>query len=210
MVSIGSIHTNAFSMKSLLPLLALFALILAGFTTPVGVQVGDTAPAFALKNVDGQTVSFDSYPDAKGYVVTFTCNTCPYAVLYEDRLIDFHRRYAPRGWPVIAINPNDPAAQPDDTFGKMQAKAEAKGFPFAYLVDEGQQVYPAYGATKTPHIFLVDKAKKVRYIGALDDNTRDPEAVEERYVEKAIEAIEAGREPAVTTTRAIGCSIKTL
>ena len=175
-----------------------------------GVQVGDTAPAFALKNVDGQTISFDSYPEAEGYVVTFTCNTCPYAVLYEDRLIDFHQRYAPKGWPVIALNPNDPAAQPDDTFERMQAKAKDKKFPFAYLVDEGQQVYPAYGATKTPHIFLVDKDKKVRYIGALDDNTRDPEAVEVRYVEAAIKAIEAGKEPSPTRTKAIGCSIKTL
>ena len=92
----------------------------------------------------------------------------------------------------------------------MQAKAKDKKFPFAYLVDEGQQVYPAYGATKTPHIFLVDKDKKVRYIGALDDNTRDPEAVEVRYVEAAIKAIEAGKEPSPTRTKAIGCSIKTL
>ena len=201
-------------MKYLLPFLAIFAFAAFAFTTNStsvgGVEIGDTAPAFALKNIDGETVSFDSYPDAKGYVVTFTCNTCPYAVLYEDRLIDFHQRYAPKGWPVIAINPNDPAAQPDDTYALMQAKAKEKAFPFAYLVDEGQQIYPAYGASKTPHIFLVDQNKKVRYIGALDDNTRDPEAVEVRYVEEAIKAIEAGKEPSPTRTKAIGCSIKTL
>ena len=195
-------------MKYLLPIL-LLVVATAAFVAAPGVRVGDTAPAFELKSTEGELVSFDSYPDAKGYVVTFTCNTCPYAVLYEDRLIDFHQRYAPRGWPVIAINPNDPVAQPDDTFEKMRAKAAAKDFPFAYLVDEGQGTYPAYGATKTPHIFLVDQHRQVRYIGALDDNARDPGAVKTRYVEDAIRAIEAGREPAVTTTRAIGCSIKT-
>ena len=196
-------------MKYVLFLSVGIAAALFAFSPAAGVQIGDTAPAFALKDVSGKTVSFDSYPDAKGYVVTFTCNTCPYAVLYEDRLIDFHRRYAPQGWPVIAINPNDPAAQPDDTYALMQAKAKDKQFPFAYLVDEGQKIYPAYGATKTPHIFLVDQDRKVRYIGALDDNTRDAEAVEVHYVEEAIKALEAGEEPAITTTRAIGCSIKT-
>ena len=188
----------------------LIGLLALAFAPVGGVVVGDTAPAFELKDTQGEMISFDDYPDAKGYVVTFTCNTCPYAVLYEDRLIDFHNRYAEKGWPVIAINPNDPAAKAGDSYTAMQTRAKEKAFPFAYLFDEGQKVYPAYGATKTPHIFLIDKDKKVRYIGALDDNARDADAVEVRYVEDAIAALEAGNAPDPATTKAIGCSIKTV
>jgi len=114
-------------------------------------------------------VSLASYEKAKGYVVIFTCNTCPYAVMYEQRIIELHDKYAAKGYPVIAINPNDPEVKAGDSYEKMQQRAEAKEFPFAYLLDDGQEVYPAYGATKTPHIYLLDADKKVQYIGALGD-----------------------------------------
>lgn len=173
-----------------------------------GLAVGDIAPNFSLKNIDGKTVSLDSYKDAKGYVVIFTCNTCPYAVMYEQRIIELHDKYAAKGYPVIAINPNDPEVKAGDSFEKMQQRAAAKEFPFAYLLDEGQEVYPAYGATKTPHIYLLDADKTVQYIGALDNNPQDAEAVSTRYVEDAIAALEAGKKPTTTNTKAIGCSIK--
>ena len=174
-----------------------------------GFKVGDKAVDFNLKNIDGEMVSMESMKDAKGYIVTFTCNTCPYAVKYEDRLIDLHKKYAPQGYPVIAINPNDPAVKEGDSVEAMKVRASEKSFPFVYLFDEGQNVYPKYGATKTPHVFLLDKDLTVKYIGAIDDNTNDASAVKVKYVENAIANIEAGKDPDPSYTKAIGCSIKT-
>ena len=174
-----------------------------------GYEIGDKAADFELKNVDGTMVSLASMENVKGYIVTFTCNHCPYAVMYEDRLIDLHNKYAAKGYPVVAINPNDPAVQPEDSFEKMQERAEEKGFPFVYLFDEGQEVYPQYGATRTPHVFLLDADMVVRYIGAIDDSPRAADAVEKKYLEDAIMALESGVAPDPATTKAVGCSIKT-
>lgn len=192
-------------------ILLLSAVMMSLTDKPVeGLQVGDIAPQIDLKGVDGNNFSFEPSEEVKGWIVTFTCNTCPYSVLYEDRLIALHNEMAPKGWPVIAINPNDPAAQPGDSFEKMIERAKEKAFPFKYLFDEGQHVYPAYGASRTPHVFLLDNTRKVRYIGAIDDSARDPEAVNVRYVAEAIKAIENGQEPNPNFTKAIGCSIKSL
>ena len=181
--------------------------------TTEGVAVGDVAPDFNLRNVDGKMVSLSSITNEdgstpKGYIVTFTCNTCPYAVMYEDRLIALHHKYAPQGYPVIAINPNDPDVKPDDSFDAMKVRAQEKAFPFVYLFDDGQSVYPQYGATTTPHIFLLDNTRKVRYIGAIDNNPQDADAVTKRYLEDAIAAVEAGKDPDPNFTKAVGCSIK--
>ena len=180
-----------------------------------GVSVGDKAPDFSLKNVDGEMYSFENIMDAngekpKGYIVVFTCNTCPYAVAAEQRIIDLHNAYAPKGYPVVAIQPNDPAAQPGDSFDAMQERAKEMNFPFLYLFDEGQKVYPVYGATRTPEIYLVDDKQIIRYHGALDDNVRDADGVEEKFTEKAIEAVMKGEEPQPAKTKAVGCSIKTV
>jgi len=199
-------------MKKILFLSILSAIIsLSAFTIiHSGYHIGDTAADFSLKNVDGKMVSLADYEDAKGYIVTFTCNHCPYAVMYEDRLIDLHNKYAPKGYPVVAINPNDPAANAEDGYEEMQVRAEEKSFPFAYLFDEGQKIYPVYGATKTPHVFLLDADRKVKYIGAIDDSPKDADAVEVKYLEDAITALESGKNPDPATTKAIGCSIKTV
>lgn len=190
-------------------LIAAIGLFLAATnSTNDGLAVGDTAPNFSLKNVDGKMISLDSYKEAKGYVVIFTCNTCPYAVMYEQRIIELHDKYAAKGYPVIAINPNDPEVKAGDSFEKMQQRAADKKFPFAYLFDDGQAVYPAYGATRTPHIYLLDANKTVQYIGSLDNNPQDASAVTTKYVEEAIAALEAGKKPATTFTKAIGCGIK--
>jgi peroxiredoxin len=180
-----------------------------------GVSVGDKAPAFNLKNVDGEMYSFENIKDAngeapKGYIVVFTCNTCPYAVASEQRLIDLHNNYAAKGYPVVAIQPNDPAAQPGDSFEAMQERAKEMEYPFLYLFDEGQKVYPTYGATRTPEVYIVDAKQMVRYHGAIDDNVRDADGVEEKFVEKAIEAMENGQEPQPAKTKAVGCTIKTV
>ncbi len=172
---------------------------------------GDEAPGFKLKNIDGKMISLDDFAAEKGVILIFTCNHCPYAVAYEDRIIDLNDKYAPKGYPVVAINPNDPAVVPEDSFEKMQERANEKGFDFPYLFDEGQKVFPQYGATRTPHIFLIQNEGKksiVRYIGAIDDNYKDASAVEEKFLENAIAGIEKGETPDPATTKAIGCTIK--
>lgn len=182
---------------------------------PTGVSVGDKAPDFSLKDVDGETYSFDDVKAAdgtelQGYIVIFTCNTCPYAVATEQRVIDLHEKYAAQGYPVVAIQPNDPAAQPGDSYEAMKTRAKEQNYGFLYLFDEGQKVYPQYGATRTPEVYLLDADRIIRYHGAIDDNTRDAEGVEEKFVEKAIEALQNGKKPEPAKTKAVGCTIKTV
>jgi len=176
-----------------------------------GYQVGDVATDFKLKNIDGNMVSLADFNEAKGFIVVFTCNTCPYAVAYEDRVEALNKKYADQGYPVIAIMPNNTDVKPGDNMEAMQARAKAKGFTFPYLVDEGQKIYPQYGATKTPHVYILQKTKKgneVMYIGAIDDNYQDASAVNKKYVENAVDALISGKEIEEKQTRAIGCSIK--
>lgn len=176
-----------------------------------GYEIGDLATDFKLKNIDGNSVSLSDYDDVKGYLVIFTCNSCPYAVAYEDRIIALDKKYKEMGVPVIAINPNNPGIQPEDSFDKMKERAAQKGFTFPYLLDESQDIFPQYGATRTPHCFLLEKTAEgnvVRYIGAIDDNYQDAAAVETTYVEDAINAMLQGKPIEVETTKAIGCSIK--
>lgn len=173
-----------------------------------GYKPGDVAADFFLKGTDGKFYSLNSFPNAKGYIVTFTCNHCPYAIMYEDRINEIAKVYGPKGYHVIAINPNDPDVQPADSYDLMKERAAEKGFAFPYLFDDGQKVYPQYGATKTPHVFLLDKNRVVKYIGSIDDNPQDASAVKVKYLENAIAAVEAGKMPEPETTKAIGCSIK--
>jgi peroxiredoxin len=189
-------------------ILTLLTVILMSFTNTSGYQPGDKATDFKLKSVDGKMYSMSDYKDAKGFIVVFTCNHCPFAVKYEDRVIELAKKYKSKGYVLLAINPNDPAAAPDDSFDKMKVRAKEKGFTFPYLFDEGQKIYPQYGATKTPHVFLLDKNLIVKYIGAIDDNVEDASAVKEKFLENAIAALEKGQEPEVPLTKAIGCSIK--
>lgn len=176
-----------------------------------GYKVGDVATDFSLKNIDGKKVSLKDFKDAKGYIVVFTCNHCPYAKAYEDRIVALDKKYKKQGYPVIAINPNNPEKLKDDSFENMQVRAKEKGFTFPYLLDEGQKIYPQYGATKTPHVYVLQKTAKgnvVKYIGAIDDNYEDEAAVTKKYVEDAVNSLLKGKEVSVKETKAIGCSIK--
>ena len=194
--------------------LAVFAVVTAFTMAPAkGYKVGDVAADFSLENIDGKMVSLSDYKDAKGFIVIFTCNTCPYSVAYEDRIIALDKKYKDKGYPVIAINPNDPAAKSGDSMADMKVRAKDKGFTFPYLFDNGQKVYPQYGASRTPHVYILEKKggkNVVQYIGAIDNNSRDASAVTEKYAEDAIDALLAGKKPEKTNTRAIGCSIKTV
>ncbi|MBN1132919.1 MAG: thioredoxin family protein [Bacteroidales bacterium] len=176
------------------------------------LKPGDRAVEFNLKNIDGKMVSLSDYSDQKGVIVVFTCNPCPFAKAYENRIIQLHNNFLEKGYPVVAINPNDEEISPEDTFEKMKERAGEKNFPFPYLKDETQAVYKAYGATRTPHIYLLQNDRgtfRVVYIGAIDDNAMDSAAVIQRYVEDAIASLEAGAKPDPEFTKAIGCTIKT-
>lgn len=176
------------------------------------LKIGEKAPDFTLVNaVDGKSYQLSKdFPEAtKGYIVTFTCNTCPFAIKYEERIIALHEKMAPKGYPVIAIQPNDPEIKPGDSMEAMKEQAEKKDYPFVYLFDEGQKVYPQYGASRTPEIFLLDKDLVLRYHGAIDDSAQNPDAVTVNYVEEAVKALESNRKPDPSTTKAIGCTIKT-
>lgn len=176
-----------------------------------GYQPGGKATDFELTNVDGNTVSLGSMSDAKGYIVVFTCNSCPYSVAYEDRIIALHNQYAPKGYPVVAINSNDSLVQVRDSFSAMKQRAIEKQFGFPYLLDTDQKYANIYGATRTPHVFVLNCENNdlvVKYIGAIDNNFEFPESATEHYVSEAVEALLSGKEIITNATKAIGCSIK--
>ena len=193
-------------------LVALATFFIAG--TPIideGYQVGDTVGSFKLKNVDGKMVSLSDYNSSKGVILIFDCNTCPYSKSYNDRIIGLHEKYSPKGFPVITINANDSQISPGDSFEEMVKRAKNKKYTFPYLLDESQDVAHAFGATNTPHVFVLQKVGsdfKVAYIGAIDNNSRDSSAADKKYVEEAVDAILTGNKVPVNKTKAIGCSIK--
>jgi peroxiredoxin len=176
-----------------------------------GYDVGDYATDFKLKNIDGKMVSLADFKEAKGFILSFTCNTCPYSVMYEQRIIDLDQKYASKGYPVIAINPNDPAQKPGDSFEKMVERAKEKNYPFPYLVDENQDVTRRFGATNTPHMYILRKDNnkfRVVYIGTIDNNPKAAEKASTHYIDDAMEALLSGKEIKTNKTKAIGCTIK--
>jgi len=191
-------------------LLSLLAFFVIG-SAQAQYKTGDKATDFKLKNINGKKVSLKDYPDAKGFIVIFSCNHCPYVIAYEDRIIALDKKYKPLGYPVIAINPNDPDIQPQDSFDNMKKRAKEKGFTFPYLVDETQEIARIYGATRTPHVFVLNKEEAnliVRYIGAIDDNTEHPQKVSVRYVEDAVDDLVRQDYVRHGNTKAVGCTIK--
>ncbi|MFN0035029.1 MAG: thioredoxin family protein [Saprospiraceae bacterium] len=185
-----------------------FLMLTLSASNPKTYAIGDTAENFSLKSVKGDTVSLSDYQNESGVIVVFTCNHCPFAQLYEQRIIDLHRTFAPQGFPVVAINPNSPLIIPEDGFEKMQERARLKHYPFEYLFDEGQTVYPQFGATRTPHVFVLDANRVVRYIGAIDNNPEAPSASTQRWVENAVRALLNGEKPNPESTKSVGCTVK--
>ena len=198
-------------MNILYSLLLFISFLFTNSTTYQGYDIGDLATDFKLENIDGKFVSLSDFKDAKGFIVVFTCNTCPYAVLYEDRIEALNKKYAIQGYPVIAIMPNNVETKPGDSMESMRKRALSKGFTFPYLMDVGQKIYPLYGATKTPHVYVLESTSSgpiVRYIGGIDDNYKDASLVKTNYVEEAIESLKKGVAIKKTKTKSIGCSIK--
>ncbi len=194
-------------MKSLLFSLAFLVFIPFKTIAPTGYAVGDKVQSFELKNVDSKIYALKDLMGKSGVIVVFTCNSCPVAKKYEQRIIDLDKKFAPQGFPVVAINPNDPSMDAEDSFEAMQARAKEKKYGFKYLFDDGQKVFPQFGATRTPHVFILDNTNTVRYIGSID-NDMEGENITEKYAEKAIAAIQSGKSPEPNFTRAIGCTIK--
>jgi len=172
------------------------------------LTLGSKAPDFSLPGVDGKTYSLASFKDAKVLVVLFTCNHCPYVIGSEDRIIKFYNDYAPRGVALVGINSNETEQHPLDSFDHMKERAKERNFKFPYIRDESQQVALAYGALRTPHFYVFDADRKLRYTGRMDDNPRNPGKETTHELRDALDAILAGKTPAVPLTNPIGCNVK--
>jgi peroxiredoxin len=177
----------------------------ASETDAKGVKVGAEAPEWVdLEGVDGKLHKLTDLKDAKAVLVVFTCNHCPVAKAYEDRLVALYKDYHEKGVEIVAINVNNMEA---DKLPAMKERAKEKGFEFAYLYDPSQAIGRAYGATVTPHAFLLDGEHKVAYIGAIDDNM-NAEKAEEHYVRDALNAVLSGETIKTSTTKPAGCGIQ--
>lgn len=197
--------------KSFFLVAACLVLMVAASPVKLGYEVGDSVADFKLKNTNGKIVALSDYKDSKGVIVIFDCNTCPYSKAYNERILGLNKKYASKGFPVVLIQPNDPQISPGDSYEDMVKQAEKKGYDFPYLFDETQSVAKNFGATNTPHVFLLKKEGaefKVVYIGAIDDSAKDASAVTKKYVEESVDALLSNKPVPSTKTKAIGCTIK--
>jgi len=197
--------------KSILFTAVSLLLMVAAAPVSPGYEVGDTVTDFKLKNTDGKMVALSDYKNSKGAIVIFDCNTCPYSQKYNSRIIALNEKYAPKGFPLIAIQPNDPEISPGDSYEYMVKLANKKKYQFPYLFDETQIVAKNFGANYTPHVFVLKKEGvnfKVAYIGAIDDYAKDEAKVSEKYVERVVDNLLIGKELPFTKTKILGCSIK--
>jgi peroxiredoxin len=172
------------------------------------LELGRNAPDFDLPGVDGMNHSLASFAEARLLIVVFSCNHCPYVIGSEDRMNELYDDYAPRGAAMIVINSNESVNHPTDSFEHMIARAEEKGFQFPYVRDESQDVAKAYGALRTPHYYVFDADRKLRYTGRMDDNPRQDGEETTRELRDALDALLAGNEPATPITNPIGCNVK--
>ena len=172
------------------------------------LELGAKAPDFDLPGVDGNNYSLASFDDADALAVVFACNHCPFVIGSEDRFNEFYADYKDRGVAFISINSNETDGHPTDSFEHMQERARDKGFRFPYLRDESQATALAYGALRTPHFYLFDGDRKLRYTGRLDDNPMDAALATTRELRDAVEAVLAGTEVPVALTNPIGCNVK--
>lgn len=196
-------------MKALV--ITLISLLALPFSEVDQIQLGDKAPKqeLELKNIDGNSVTLEKLKGEKGLLVIYSCNTCPWVVAWEDRYNELYKECANEGIGFVLVNSNEAKREGADSMEEMKAHAKEKGyFNFAYVVDENHVLADAFGATKTPDVFLFNEEMKLVYKGAIDDNSKDKNAVEEPYLMNAVKALSAGKEINPATTKALGCSIK--
>jgi peroxiredoxin len=197
-------------LPSMALMISLVSLARAEDSAPAGLAIGDAAPMtdVKMKNVDGRELTIRGVKGAKGTLVVFSCNHCPWAKAWESRIVELCNAYPKRGIGVIVINSNDPTAYEEDAYPAMQQRARQRGMKYPYVVDATSGVARAYGATRTPEAFLFDAKGRLVYHGTVDDNAHEPDKVEHRYLRDALEAVVAGQEVIVKETKALGCSIK--
>jgi len=198
-------------MKKTMLLLAGLLLLVFHTSAKEPYKAGSYASDFSLKNLKGDMVSLSDIDDAKGFIVVFGCNTCPVVKKYDQRIIDLNDEYGPKGYPVVMINSNDKSVSPGDSYEEMKKVAASKDYRFEYLYDESQDVAKEYGATNTPHVYVLSKEGKdlkVEYVGAIDNNADDASMAGKHYVKDAVNALLNGSEVPVAGTKAIGCTIK--
>ncbi len=190
-------------------------LIFAGILVSAGLiaqyEVGDKVEDFKLKNIDGKYVSLSDYEEAKGFIVVFTCNTCPFAIKYEERIMKLDKKFASKGYPVVAINPNCIKKKPGDSMKANKERAKDKGYSFAYLRDDGQKVAKRFGAERTPEIYLLEKKNGKMYLaytGTIDNNVDNASKADAHYVADAVNALLKNDKVPVAETKAVGCTIK--
>ena len=190
--------------------LALAVPVLADDAAPKALSLGSAIPMAdqKMKNVDGKEVAVADIKGSKGTLVVFTCNACPWAKAWEDRIVALGNEYKDKGIGVIAVNANDPGKVAEDGYDQMKTRAQEKKFGFPYVVDATSNVARAYGATRTPEAFLFDGQGKLVYHGTIDDNAQEPSKVSERYLADALTAVTGGKAVAKGETKAMGCGIK--
>ena len=194
----------------LIGLLGIGLLPVASGQTPKGYTLGDAVADFRVKNVDNRSIALTDYRSQKGLIVVFASNHCPFSKAYEDRLAALDRQFAPQGYPVLAIMPNDPAAYEDDSFDNMKTRARDKGYSYPYGMDE-TQIARTFGATRTPEVYVLKRTNGqfiLEYVGSIDDSPQDSGSVKRRYVEEAVTSLLAGRPVQSPITKPIGCAIK--
>ncbi|MBI4167584.1 MAG: thioredoxin family protein [Candidatus Aenigmarchaeota archaeon] len=172
------------------------------------LKINDSVVGFELKGVDDMMYSISEFAGKKILIVIFTCNHCPYAKAYQDRIIAVQKDYSMKGVQAIAINSNDDSKYTEDSFEGMKMRSKEKGFNFPYLRDESQDVARDYGAKATPHVFVFDSARKLRYAGAIDDNWENESAVKQKYLRNALDAILSNKDVETKETMPVGCTIK--
>lgn len=176
--------------------------------TPIALGTSIPMADTKMKNVDGKEMSIADVKGSKGTLVVFTCNACPWAKAWEDRIVSLGNEYQAKGIGVIAVNANDPKKVAEDAYEPMQARAKEKKFGFPYVVDATSGVAKAFGATRTPEVFLFDAAGSLVYHGTIDDNAQEPGKVKENYLKDALNAVASGQAVGVKETKAMGCGIK--
>lgn len=176
-----------------------------------GHTLGDVVAPFSLKNVDGRMIGLTEYKAQKGIIVVFTSNHCPFSKAYEERILALDRKFGPQGYPVLAIMSSDVSLYEDDSFDQMQARARTKNYTFPYLLDDTQVVAKAFGATRTPEVYVLKRNGErftVEYIGSVDDSPQDAAGVQRAYVDEAATSLLASRPVVTPLTKPIGCAIK--
>jgi len=186
------------------------AAMAADEAAPAGIAIGDEAPMATtkMKNVDGKQLSIADVKKAKGTLVVFSCNACPWAKAWETRIVALGNASTKRGIGVIVINSNDPTVNDQDGYDVMKERAKQRKMQFAYVVDATSDVARAFGATRTPEAYLFGADGKLVYHGTIDDSPKDAAAVKDAYLKDAVNAVSTGKTVTTAETKSMGCSIK--